>query len=263
MRSNSFITGLAPSLALLCHRALAAKWGNCDTWAEKGECHLNPRYMLDKCADACARQAEVEAVHAVEIETKIGHIETFFDLEAEDIENNVITFDKFKGEVTVITNVASYCGGGGYLYDPNVSGGYTEDHYRGLVELNERFRGSTVALNILTFPCDQFGNGHAKEKEAAELLGDSEYEMCPGIKKYATREGAEFTMMNKVDVNGLHAHHVYHFLKKAAGPPHIGWNFATYYIISPEGTVQSLLNVNPMDLVDPILEAMGGGTSEL
>lgn len=66
--------------------------------------------MLDKCADACARQAEVEAVHAVEIETKIGHIETFFDLEAEDIENNVITFDKFKGEVTVITNVASYCG---------------------------------------------------------------------------------------------------------------------------------------------------------
>ena len=53
--------------------------------------------------------------------------------------------------------------------------------------------------------------------------------MCPGIEKHATREGAEFTMMNKVDVNGLHAHHVYHFLKKAAGPPHIGWNFAAYY----------------------------------
>ena len=92
--------------------------------------------MLDKCAEACARQAEVDAEHAVKIESKIAHIETFFDLEAEDIEKNVISFDKFKvgsslrdatfrcptfaklvlyplhrqGQVTVITNVASYCG---------------------------------------------------------------------------------------------------------------------------------------------------------
>lgn len=89
-------------------------------------------------------------------------------------------------------------------------------------------------------------------------------------------EGAEFTMMNKVDVNGLHAHNVYHFLKKAAGPQTIGWNFATYYIVSPGGTVQSFTEkmtwdrtllekvvAEPMDLLTPILEAMGGGTSEL
>lgn len=43
-------------------------------------------------------------------EQKIGHINSFFDLEAEDIDKNVIKFDQFKGKVTVITNVASYCG---------------------------------------------------------------------------------------------------------------------------------------------------------
>ena len=43
-------------------------------------------------------------------EEKIGHIHSFFDLEAEDIDKNVIKFDQFKGGITVITNVASYCG---------------------------------------------------------------------------------------------------------------------------------------------------------
>lgn len=52
--------------------------------------------MLDKCAEACARQAEVDTKQAVKIVSKIAHIETFFDLEAEDIEKNVISFDKFK-----------------------------------------------------------------------------------------------------------------------------------------------------------------------
>ena len=43
-------------------------------------------------------------------EEKIGHINSFFELEAEDIDKNTIKFDTFKGQVTVITNVASYCG---------------------------------------------------------------------------------------------------------------------------------------------------------
>jgi len=43
-------------------------------------------------------------------EKKIGHIKSFFELEADDIEKNPIKFDEFKGKVTIITNVASYCG---------------------------------------------------------------------------------------------------------------------------------------------------------
>jgi len=43
-------------------------------------------------------------------EKKIGHIKSFFELEADDIDKQTIKFDEFKGKVTVITNVASYCG---------------------------------------------------------------------------------------------------------------------------------------------------------
>jgi len=43
-------------------------------------------------------------------------------------------------------------------------------------------------------------------------------EECPAIKRFAQKKGVEFTMMNKVDVNGIDAHPVYHYLKKVAGP---------------------------------------------
>ena len=52
--------------------------------------------MLEHCADACARQAELDIEMAEAIERKIGHITSFFDLEAQDIDENVITFDKYK-----------------------------------------------------------------------------------------------------------------------------------------------------------------------
>lgn len=64
-------------------------------------------------------------------------------------------------------------------------------------------------------------------------------------------------MMNKVDVNGADSHPVYHYLKKVAGPPQITWNFATYYVVKPDGTVASMSGVEPLDLTNAILEAMG------
>ena len=61
-----------------------------------------------------------------------------------------------------------------------------------------------MAFNILAFPCNQFG--------------EQEPETCPAIKRFAESKGVEFTMMNKVDVNGIDASIVYHYLKKVAGP---------------------------------------------
>lgn len=43
-------------------------------------------------------------------EAKIGHITSFYELEADDIDKNPVKFDRFMGKVVVITNVASYCG---------------------------------------------------------------------------------------------------------------------------------------------------------
>jgi glutathione peroxidase-family protein len=54
-------------------------------------------------------------------------------------------------------------------------------------------------------------------------------EECPAIKRFVKKKGVDFTMMDKVDVNGVEAHPVYHYLKKVAGPVRID---ARYYIFS-------------------------------
>ena len=83
-------------------------------------------------------------------------------------------------------------------------------------------------------------------------------EECPKIKIFAQKKGVEFTMMDKVDVNGVDAHSVYHYLKTKAGPPKITWNFATYYVVSPGGTIQSYSGVEPLELEQAILDTMNG-----
>ena len=70
-------------------------------------------------------------------------------------------------------------------------------------------------------------------------------------------------MMNKIDVNGINAHPVYMYCKKVAGPPRITWNFATYFVVTPEGTVASFSGVEPMELVEAIAQAMGIEGGEL
>jgi len=87
-------------------------------------------------------------------------------------------------------------------------------------------------------------------------------EECQKIKKFAKKKGVEFTMMDKVDVNGVDAHSVYHYLKTKAGPPKIIWNFATYYVVSPGGTIQSYSGVEPLELEQAILDTMNGDDDE-
>ena len=94
-------------------------------------------------------------------------------------------------------------------------------------------------VEILAFPCNQFGQQEPEE--------------CPVIKRFAAKKGVDFTMMNKIDVNGPSASPVYKYLKNNAGPKRITWNFATYFIIGPDGTVQSFSGVEPMDLKGDVL----------
>jgi len=190
----------------------------CDTWASSGECEKNPNYMQAHCKESCSSKEESESSKK---------INSFFELSALDINGRLVNFSQFRGKVTIIVNVASFCG-------------YTESHYRGLVELHQRLK--SLQVEILTFPCNQFG---AQE---------------PGsrveIKEFAKSKGAEFTMMNKIDVNGPNVHPVYRFLKKEAGPRLINWNFATYFVIGPEGDIQSFSNYEPMDLHQLTLDLM-------
>jgi glutathione peroxidase len=194
----------------------------CNDWATSGECDKNPNYMLSNCATSCEKVANQALKDSADLES----IGSFFDLQAKDIHGTLIDFKKFEGQVTVVVNVASECG-------------YTDSHYIGLVRLWKIVK-PTEKVNILAFPCNQFGRQEpGSEEEIYEFARES--------------YGVEFTMMEKVDVNGPRASVVYKYLKSKAGPASISWNFATYYVISPDGTVHSFSGVEPLDLKENVL----------
>ncbi len=182
-------------------------------WADAGECDANPSYMLSHCKKSCDRYYSVDE--------EISHVQSIFDLSADDIDGNEFKFSELEGKTTVIVNVASYCG-------------YTESHYRGLVELYDLFKGSN--FEILAFPSNQFGGQEPDE--------------CPTIKKFARRKGVEFRMMYKIDVNGANTHMVYRYLKSKTNVKSITWNFATYFIVTSDGEILAESQVEPMQLKD-------------
>jgi len=195
---------------------------NCNTWANQGECDKNPRYMRAECAKSC----HLFDLDEANMTKEMSSIESFFDLEAQDIDGNSVNFSSLRGKVTIIVNVASYCG-------------YTESHYRGLMELHKDLQG-TKMVEIMAFPCNQFG---AQEPHN-----------CPAIKKFAQEKGVEFVMMDKIDVNGPNVHLVYRYLKLKAGVAEIQWNFATYFVIAPDGGISSHSGIEPSQLKEIALE---------
>lgn len=199
---------------------------NCRMWAEGGECDKNPGYMTSNCAASC----EYIAAAALKDEAELKGI-SFFDLSAKDIMGKTLDFREFEGQVTLVVNVASECG-------------YTDSHYRQLVKLWSLVK-HTGKINILAFPCNQFGRQEPGTSE--EIL------------EFATEEyGVEFTIMEKVDVNGPNASLVYKYLKAKAGPATIGWNFATYFVVSPDGMVNSYSGEEPLRLKDTLLGFLPG-----
>jgi glutathione peroxidase-family protein len=184
-------------------------------------------YMLSNCAKSCDEMAKQALKDAKELEA----IESFFDLKANDIHGKLLDFGKFRGQVTLVVNVASECG-------------YTDSHYRSLVKLYKQI--DSKPINILAFPCNQFGQQEpGTANEILEFVED-EY-------------GVEFTMMEKVDVNGPNASIVFKYLKSKAGPATITWNFATYFVVGPDGYVESYSGVEPLQLKDQLLALAKSG----
>lgn len=185
--------------------------------------------MLGNCARSCDRMAKQALKDAKELE----EIDSFFDLKANDIHGKSIDFGQFRGQVTLIVNVASECG-------------YTDSHYRSLVKLYKQIEPTSAKINILAFPCNQFGQ---QEPGTADEIMD-----------FVTDEyGVEFTMMEKVDVNGPDSSVVYKFLKSKAGPSVITWNFATYYVVAPDGAVEAHSGVEPLQLKDKLFTLAKSG----
>ncbi|WP_088328434.1 glutathione peroxidase [Lacimicrobium sp. SS2-24] len=137
--------------------------------------------------------------------------ESLYDFEVEKIDGKVQSLNDYKGKVLLIVNTASKCG-----FTPQ---------YEGLEELYKAFHDK--GLEILAFPCNQFGN---QEPGSAEEI----QEFCNLT--YRTT----FPLFKKVDVNGDDAAPLYQFLKDRArgvlGSKSIKWNF-TKFLVNQQGEV--------------------------
>ncbi|MDX1733699.1 MAG: glutathione peroxidase [Halioglobus sp.] len=118
---------------------------------------------------------------------------------------------EFKGKVLLVVNTASKCG-----FTPQ---------FAGLEEMYEKYKDR--GLEILGFPCNQFGNQDPGSND--EIM-----EFCQ------LNYGVSFPMFGKIDVNGDDADPLFVHLKHEApgllGSEGIKWNF-TKFLIDAEGNV--------------------------
>lgn len=159
-----------------------------------------------------------------------------YDFYVEDNKGNDVLLSDYEGKVLLIVNTATECG-----FTPS---------YAQLQELYAKYHGK--GLEILDFPCDQFG--HQAPGTADEIA-----QFC------TSRFGVTFPQFAKIEVNGLAASPLFTYLKEHAGfagfdpaheltpilkdilaqenpeweqNPDIKWNF-TKFLIDREGNVVS------------------------
>jgi glutathione peroxidase len=116
----------------------------------------------------------------------------------------------YKGRVLLIVNTASECG-----FTPQ---------YKGLQGLYAKYHDQ--GLEVLGFPCDQFG--HQEPGSDAEIASfcDLNY-------------GVTFPLFSKIEVNGDNADPLYKWLKSEKGGllgDNIKWNF-TKFLVDKQGNV--------------------------
>ncbi|MDY7100222.1 MAG: glutathione peroxidase [Actinomycetota bacterium] len=178
------------------------------------------------------------------------------DFEADSIDGEPVKLADYAGKVVLVVNVASKCG--------------LTPQYEALEALYRRHREQ--GLEILGFPCDQFGNQEpGTEAEIAEFC--------------STTYGVSFPMFSKVEVNGDEAHPLYKHLRAAdhgapmetlpggehfAGmleghfpelfedPEAIKWNF-TKFLVSRDGEVVKRFQPNETpEAIEPELTSALG-----
>ena len=158
----------------------------------------------------------------------------FYDFKANSAQGYEVGMDEYAGKVILVVNTATECG-----FTPQ---------YDDLQDMYEKYQD--VGLEILDFPCNQFGNQAPGTDEEIVSFCDSRY-------------GITFPHFAKIDVNGENALPLFKFLQNEKGfegfdanhplaaiiesmlsrtnpkfyeQPDIKWNF-TKFLIDREGNV--------------------------
>ena len=121
-----------------------------------------------------------------------------YEFSVKDIDGSEVDLSSYKGKVILIVNVASACG-----FTPQ---------YEGLQDLFERFKDK--GLEILAFPCNQFGSQEPGSNDQIKTFCEDKYNIS-------------FKLFDKVDVIGEHASPLFNYLNEVAGRD-IKWNFTKF-----------------------------------
>jgi glutathione peroxidase len=136
---------------------------------------------------------------------------TAYDFTARSIDGVEQPLEVYRGKPLLVVNVASKCG-----FTPQ---------YTGLQALYARFHEQ--GLEVLGFPCDQFGHQEPGDEDEIKTFCSTRYDVT-------------FPMFAKIEVNGANAHPLYQWLKgeKAGilGTEAIKWNF-TKFLVDRSGRV--------------------------
>ena len=131
--------------------------------------------------------------------------ESFYDFKANDINGKEVSMSNYEGKVVLIVNVASSCG-----FTPQ---------YEGLQKLYDEHKEK--GLEILAFPCNQFGEQEKGSEEEIKNFCEKNYSIT-------------FPIFEKVEVNGNDAHPIFKFIKEQKkgfmGTESIKWNFSKFLL---------------------------------
>ena len=146
-----------------------------------------------------------------------GQTMSFYDLKTKTLAGKPADLSQYRGTVSLVVNVASYCG-----FTPQ---------YKGLEALQREMKGK--AFNVLGFPSNDFGE---QEPGTAQEIAD----FCK------LTYDVTFPMFEKVVTQGPGQSPVYAFLQRSGHLPQ--WNFAKY-VITKTGQVAAFFpsDVTPED----------------
>jgi glutathione peroxidase len=120
--------------------------------------------------------------------------------EVNSIDLTKVSLADFKGKTLLIVNVASACG-----FTPQ---------YTGLQVLYDKYKDQ--GLEILAFPCNQFGSQESGTNEEIKKFCNINYNVS-------------FPLFDKIEVKGDNASPLFKFLEDQSGRE-IQWNFSKFLI---------------------------------
>ena len=151
--------------------------------------------------------------------TMSNNTETFFDLNVNTINGDVLNLSKLKGKTILLVNVASNCG-------------FTKQ-YEDLQNLYDGYKSK--GLIVIGMPSNQFGGQEPGSETEIKNFCETNFNIT-------------FQMTSKYDVKGDNAHPIYIWAKETFGKSTVPkWNFHKI-LINKEGKVEDTFAsfTNPM-----------------